>query len=101
MANPHFTIVKEVELLGLWTAASNGQPSVLLSFRLDSGSFAVTNLSLSAEQAKRLAIDLTQRFEQSALLQNQGDPDPELRIAFDRIISEQPLSPKVKPDHDQ
>ena len=96
-----FTIVKEVELVGLWTADSNGKPSVVLSFRLDSGSFAVTNLSLSAEQARRLLIDLTQRFEHSALLQSQGEPDPELRIAFDRIISQQPFSPKVKPDHDQ
>lgn len=100
MADSDYTIVKEVELVAVWTATSNGQPNVLLSVRLDSGSFAVTNLSLSAEQAKRLIIDFTQRFEQSALLQNQGEPDPELRIAFDRIISEQPCSPKVEPEHE-
>ncbi len=59
---PKFTIVKPVVYLGLWTATVDEQPAVVISVRLDTDSFAVTNLSLTANQAKRLAIDLVSRF---------------------------------------
>ncbi len=85
MAEPDFTIVKQIEYLGLWTATVDEQSAVVISVRLDTDSFAVTNLSLTASQAKRLEIDLASRFAGSDLLWH-SDPDPELRSAFDRII---------------
>ncbi len=85
MAEPDFTIVKQVEYLALWTATVDEQPAVVVSVRLDTDSFAVTNLSLTASQAKRLVIDLASRFAESDLLRD-SDPDPQLRSAFDRII---------------
>lgn len=81
----HFTSVKPVVYLGLWTATVDEYPAVVISVRLDTDSFAVTNLSFTASQAKRLAIDLASRFSDSDLLQI-SDPDPKLREAFDRII---------------
>ncbi len=84
-AEPDFVIVKPVEYLGLWPATVDEQPAVVISMRLESDSFAVTNLSLTAIQAKRLAVDLASRFVKSDLLQG-NEPDPELRSAFDRII---------------
>lgn len=90
MAEPEFTIVKQVEYLGLWTATVDEQPAVVISVRLDTDSFAVTNLSLTASQAKRLVIDLASRFAGSDLLWN-IEPDPELRSAFDRIIQSNEL----------
>ncbi len=78
---PDFTIVKQVDYLGLWPATVDEQPAVVISVRLDTDSFAVTNLSLTASQAKRLAIDLASRFADSDLLQG-SEPDPQLREAF-------------------
>lgn len=101
MADPDFTFVKDAELLGLWTATVDGCPKLVLSLRLDANSFQVTNLCLSADQAKRLAVDLSQRFSQSELLRDHCDADPELRTAFDRIISEQTFEPKVEPENEQ
>ncbi len=68
MAEPNFTIVKPVVYLGLWTATVDEHPAVVISVQLDTDTFAVTNLSLTASQAKRLVIDLASRFAESDLL---------------------------------
>ncbi len=95
-AEPKFTIVKPVEYLGLWTATVKAEPAVVISVRMNTDSFAVTNLSLTASQAKRLVIDLASRFAESDLLLG-SDPDPQIRSAFDRIVSDRDINNAEKP----
>lgn len=90
MANEQRLMAKRVELLGIWTGRVDGQPHVLMSLRTDTSSFQVSNIALSASQARRLLDDLASRFQESAFLKGIESPDPGLRVAYERIISQDP-----------
>lgn len=89
MADEHKTMAKTVELLSISTGEVDRQPLVLLSLRTNPNSFKVTTIALSASQARRLLDDLVSRFNESAILSRLESTDPELRLAYHRIMSEE------------
>ena len=92
MKQPQSQLAKRVEVLGIKTAKCFDQPVALLAVRIGTLSRAATSLYLTAPQARRLLDDLTQLFTDPEMQDAAGPLDHESRIAFERIMQDEPRS---------
>ena len=93
MNNHQISVAKNAEFLAVVAAQSGDDPKVILTFRLQEGSFDATNLSISPDQAHRLVDDIQSLFQKSQFLSacpRKEDPSKEafVRIMRDETISE-------------
>lgn len=83
---------RRAKLLAVRQATVASKPVVVLTVRIGTLSLSPTNLTLTAAQARRRLIDLTQMFSDAELRDAARLPDHKARAAFDRIMQDEPRS---------